>query len=285
MSLAVALLSVPILGELKAFYGNRAAHTFTVAPSLDNLLPALIPGGLAGGIILLVWLGMTFRREASVAGKCTPNAAFLIGAWSLLAPIALFLLAVFSDIRLFVPKYYSAALPGQALLMGGLLTSIDRRGVRNALCGAVAAITILSSGKLAGKTHGNENWRDGLAFVRAQAGTAPVLIVSGFVEASDFNRITAPHMRDILFAPELVYGEPTRSIRLPNAFNGKANSEMEKIARELLSERRFFLVTENPDRSYEMWLLGAMEAGGARCESETTGNRFGYLWVTRFSCE
>jgi mannosyltransferase len=285
MPLVIALMCIPILGELRAFYAHRGTHTFTAAPSLENLLPALIPGGLAGGVVILAWLGMAFRREASAAGECTRDAGFLIGIWSLLAPLTLFLLAFFTDIRLFVPKYYCAALPGQALLVGRLLSSIDRRAVRNALCIAVAGIALLTSGKLAGKTHGNEDWRDALSFVRGEASSAPVLVVSGFVEASDFKVITDPGMRDVLFAPESLYGVPARSVRLPNAFSGASNPDMERIARELRPEKRFFLVTENPDRSYEMWLLGAMQADGARCKSQTTGNRFGYLWVTRFECE
>jgi hypothetical protein len=285
VQIGAGLLCIPLVGELRSFYADRAIHSFTAPPSLENLLPALIPGALAGGVILIVWLGMSFRREVSIAGKCTGNAGVLIGVWSLLAPAVLFLLAEFTNIRLFVPKYYSAALPGQALVLGGLLSSIERNPVRNALCVSVAAIAILTSGKLDGQTHGHENWRDAMSFVRAEAGSAPVLLVSGFVEASDFQRLADPRMRDVLFAPELRYGQPARSIRLPNAFSGGSNPKMEEIARELRPEPRFFLVTENPDRSYEMWLLGTMQAGGAHCASETTGSRFGYLWVTRFNCK
>jgi mannosyltransferase len=279
---AAALLCLPLLSELTTFYAARSAHTFTAAPTAADLLPGLIPCSLVGAFILLVWIFMMFRGEAEFAGKCTSRAALLIGVWSLLAPLLLFLLAVSTDLRLYVPKYYSSALPGQALLVGGLLSSIRRRAVRKALIVAVGAVSILTSGRLTFKSHGNEDWRGAMDFVRKEAGSASVLLVSGFVEASDFGALRDPKLRDVLFAPESMYGGPESSIRLPNLFNGRGNKGMDNIARQLQSESRFFLLTENPDRSYEMWLLGRL---GSRCRSETAGQRFGYIWITRFTCE
>jgi mannosyltransferase len=278
---AVALLCLPLVSELRTFYAARSAHTFTAAPGLDGLLPGLIPCSLAGALILLVWIVMMFRGEAEIAGVCSRRAALLIGMWSLFAPVFLFLLAVSTDLRLYVPKYYSSALPAQALLAGFLLSSIRRSAVRKALIVVVGAVSIPTSGRLASSSHGNEDWRAAMAFVKKEAGSAPVLLVSGFVEASDFAALHEPKLRDILFAPELFYGEPERSIRLPNVFNGRGNKNMDDIASQLQSESRFFLVTENPDRSYEMWLLGRLRPG---CRSETTGPRFGYLWIARFTC-
>jgi hypothetical protein len=224
---------------------------------------------------------MGVLRETSAAGKRTRSAAILIGFWWLLAPVVLFLLAVFTDVRMFVPRYFCAVLPGQALLLGGLLASIKRRIVRDALCVVVTIMTILSPG---GTTHGNENWRDAMTFVRAEAGSAPVLVVSGFVEATDFARVRDPELRDVLFAPELMYGEPARSIRLPSKLPGVASPEMERIAGELRGERRFFLVSNIPDFGYEKWLVDTMRGAGARCKGENAGDRFGWVSVTSYWC-
>jgi mannosyltransferase len=277
----VALLCLPLVSQLRTFYAARSAHTFTAAPGFDGLLPGLIPCSLAGASILLVWVVMIFRGEADIAGICTRRAALLIGTWSLFAPLFLFLLAVSTDLRLYVPKYYSSALPGQALLVGGLLSSIRRSAVRTALIVTVGALSILTSGKLAFNSHGNEDWRAAMDFVRKEAGSAPVLLVSGFVEASDFAALSDPKLRDVFFAPELFYGEPKRSIRLPNLFDGRGDKDMDGIATQLQSESRFFLLTENPDERYEMWLMGRL---GHQCRTETTGQHFGYLWITRFTC-
>jgi hypothetical protein len=286
MVAAIALLSLPLLSQLKMFYATRSVHTFTSAPAVDDLLGALIPGSVAGAFVLLTWLLMVFRRETRIA-ECTGPSALLIVTWCLFAPLFLFLLAVSTDLRLYVPKYYSSALPGQALLLGGLLSSLQRSAVRKALIVVVAAVSILTYGKFKVTSHGNEDWRTAMDFVGKEAGGAPVLLVSGFVEASGFAALRNPKLRDVLFAPELMYGGPASGIRLPNFFNGVVNRDMvsrdmESIAARLETESRFFLVTENPDRSYEMWLLGRL---GSRCRSQTTGSSFGYLWVVRFTCD
>jgi len=282
VQVAVALLCLPLVSELRAFYAARSTHTFTAAPGVGDLFFALIPCSLAGVFVLLVWIFMTFRGEAGIAGKCSPSAALLIGTWSLFAPLALFLLAVSTDLRLYVPKYYSSALPGQALLVGGLLSSVRRGAVRKALIVVLAGVAILTYGRSATTSHGGEDWRGAMEFLKKEAGSAPVLLVSGFVEASDFAKLRDPELRDVLFAPELFYGEPEISIRLPNLFNGRGNEDLDNIAKQLQGESRFFLLTENPDRSYEMWLLGRLGSG---CRSETAGRGFGYIWISRFTCE
>jgi hypothetical protein len=278
---AVALLCLPLVSELRTFYATRSAHTFSAAPGIDNLLPGLIPCSLAGGIVLLVWICMMFRGEAGIAGRFSQSTALLIGTWALFAPLFLFLLGVSTDLRLYVDRYYSSGLPGQALLAGGLLASIHRGAVRKALIVAVGAVSILTYGRLTVTNHSNDDWRSAMEFVRKEAGSAPVLLVSPFVEATDFKSIRDPKLRQILFAPALFYGEPVRSILLPHVFAYSEAKELEKLAEPLKSERRFYLVNDKPDKSYEVWLLGRLGSG---CKVETTGQRFGYVWVDRFTC-
>lgn len=282
LQIAILLLSIPLLPELRTFYATRSTHTFTAAPTAADLLPGLIPCSLAGAFIIFVWIGMMFRGEAGIAGKCSHQTGLLIGAWATFTPLALFLLAVSTDLRLYVDRYYSSALPGQALLAGMLLSSIQRSTVRKALIVAVGAVSILTYGRSAVSSHGNDDWRGAMEFVGKEAGSAPVLLVSPFAEATDFKSLRDPNLREILFAPALFYGEPVRSIRLPHLFTDRETAELEKLAEPLKSERRFYLVNDKPDRGYEMWLLGML---GSRCRSETTGPRFGYVWVDRFTCE
>ncbi len=284
--IAVVLLSIPLLGELRTFYANRAAYTLLdTPPSLPGLVPALLPGSFTGGVILAVWVAMTLRREASVGDKYAGRTGLLIGAWALGPPVVLYILVWTASVHLFLAKYYASSLAGQALLLGGLLASIERRVVRNALIASIAFLVLLTSGKMTGDIHGSEDWRGALTFLRKEAGSAPVLLVCGFVEGSSFTRINDPKMRDVLFAPELLYGQPDRTIRLPNVFDGAANPYMERIAQQLRKEPRFFFLTENPNRRYEMWLLGAMASAGKHCGSDDFGTRFGNLYVSRFTCE
>jgi len=282
----VALVCVPLVPELRRFYATRSAHTFTGLPTVGDLLAGFIPCSIAGALILIVWICMAVRGDANIEGKCTRRAALLIGTWALFAPLVLFLLPAFTDLRLFVDRYYSSALPGQALLAGGLLSSIRPRVVRKALLLALGAATILAQGRLTAVSHGNEDWRAAGNFIKKEAASrVPVLVVSGFVEADDFAKLRNPKLREILFAPQVVYGESERIIRLPNAFDGRGGADLDNIAAQLENEPRFFLLTAKPNRNYEMWLQGRL---GSRCRSgslRVEERNFGYIRLTQFACE
>jgi hypothetical protein len=269
--------------ELLRFYATRSSHTFSARPGAGELLTGLIPGSLAGALVLIVWIWMAFRGDTGNGGKFTRHTMLLIGSWALFAPLFLALLSAGTDIHLFVSRYYSSALPGQALLIGALLSSIRPSAVRKLLLVALAAMSIFGQGRLTLRSHGNEDWSAAMEFVRHEAGSqAPVLLVSGFAEAADFADLRKPALRDILFAPELIYGEPARSIRLPRGFTARDTADMEAVVRQIENEPRFYLLTENPDRGYENWLAGRL---ASRCGSGPMEQTFGYIWVTRFVCE
>jgi len=282
MMAATDLLSLPLISQLKTFYATRSVHTFTGAPAFDDLLIGLIPASLAGLLILIVWLDAAYNRNTESARPlCSAQVVVLIGTWALFSPVFLFLLSVCTDVRLFVDRYYSSALPGQALLLGGLLSSVQRSSLRKALIVAVAATAILTQGRSAVGNHGKEDWRTAMAVVDKEAGSAPVLLVSPFAEATDFKSLRDPKLREILFAPEALYGEPVRSIRLPHVFASRDTADLENVAGQLKNERRFYLLTDKPDQSYEFWLLGKVDSG---CRPELAERSFGYIRIARFTC-
>lgn len=279
---SIGLLCLPMLHQLRLFYALRSTHTLTGVPTIGEFLSSFAPGSPAGGLIFGLCICMVVLENTEVVRKWNGRSALLCGAWMLLAPVFFFLLAIFSDVRLFVPRYYSSALPGQALLAGGLLSGICSGTARKALLATLALTSVLAQGRLAVRSHGNEDWRAAMEFVKKEAGpVSPVLLVSGFVEASDFKILEDPRFREVFFAPELVYGGPARSIRLPHAFSGSDSEDLETVVRQLRNEPRFFLLTENPDQSYAMWLAGKL---GPRCQLGQQA-AFGYLWLTRFACE
>ena len=65
----------------------------------------------------------------------------------------------------------------------GLLSSIRLPKVRKALMLALGAASILVGGGLAVTSHGNEDWRAALGYVRKEIGSAPVLVRSSFLHA------------------------------------------------------------------------------------------------------
>jgi hypothetical protein len=279
---SLGLLCLPLARHLQSLSATRSAHTVAAAPSVPQIVEGLMPGALAGVLILGVWVYSVWRGEAGLTGKCTAPSALLIGTWSVFAPVFLVLLPLFGDFHLFVDRYYSSALPGQALLLGGLISSIRPGFARKALLVLLVVGTILVQGKFSVRSHGGEDWRAAMAFVNHQAETgAPVLFQSGFVEASDFAALRDPKLRDVLFAPQLVYGGPAQSIRLPHASVRTSTPDMERIFRQVEHAPRFFLLQADYDRSFEMWLLGKL---GPACASELA-ETFGEVYLTRFTCE
>jgi hypothetical protein len=120
-----------------------------------------------------------------------------------------------------------------------------------------------------------------MTWVRQEAGAAPVLLISSFIEARDFKSLGDPKTRDILFAPELLYGEPVRPMRLPYSFDARETADLENVTEQLRNERQFYLINNKSDRSYEFWLLGRF---GSRRRAETTGRGFAYVKIRRFTC-
>lgn len=281
LHLAIIVLSLPLVPELRTFYADRSAHAFLGLPTGGDLLAGLIPCSLAGALILLIWVWMNLAGEADIAGKCAKDDALLVGMWALLAPLTLFLLPAVSDLRLFVDRYYSSSLPGQALLAGGLLSSIRRNSVRRGLVAAVAVGFILVQGRMGAISHGDDDWRDALAFLKTEAGNAPVLLISPFAEGGDFHSLNDPRLREILFAPEEYYGEPVNSIRLPHVFPLGETAALDKVTEPLARRKRFYILSDKPDRSYEIWLLGRFGPG---CSSAEVGRHFGLVRIDRFIC-
>jgi hypothetical protein len=120
-----------------------------------------------------------------------------------------------------------------------------------------------------------------MQFIRNEAGSAPVLLVSPFAEGTDFKALRDRNLRDILFSPELMYGEPLRSVRLPHVFAGNEATELENVAAQLGNVNRFYFLNDKPDRSYILWLAGRL---GPACKAETLDRSFGYIWFARFTC-
>jgi hypothetical protein len=171
-------------------------------------------------------------------------------------------------------------MPAQALLLGGLVSSIGSVRARKILLVAIVLTAAFTQGEMSFASHGNENWRAIMQTVGREAGDRyPVVLVGGFVESTTFAVMRDPKLREVQFAPELKYGEPKRAIHIPISMSRADMGEFDKIVDQLRVEKKFFLVTENFDRSYEMWLLGKL---GANWRTEEVSGPFGAVLVLRF---
>ena len=123
-----------------------------------------------------------------------------------------------------------------------------------------------------------------MAKVRAltAAGDTPVVMPSGFLEATSPEALTVPSLREVLFAPLALYPAGGKLIGLPIHLDAKSQPYLEAIVETDLQHRtRFVLVCEWEQKvTYELWLRGRLASQGFRSESQ--GN-FGDVGVFLFS--
>ncbi len=199
--LAVGALCLPLSGHVLNLYNTRKAHIFSAPPELSFLLTAITPPVLVAAVFLAAIL---FERPAAPSRRIP---RFFLLVWCFFPSAFLFLLATFTDIRLFLPRYLLSAAPALALLAGCALSRLARVGLASATLLVVFTVTYQL-----GSSHTSEDWRGATAALNAQAAPEdPVLVASEFVEGTlpDINR------RDVLYAPQLAY-PISHMFRLPN---------------------------------------------------------------------
>ena len=114
-----------------------------------------------------------------------------------------------------------------------------------------------------------------------RSGNLPVLVASGFVEATDPKALEDPRLRDVLFAPLQMYPLSGKLIRLPYRLNEESAKYVEGVLPALEQEDRFVLVVHRSQGlPFELWLRGRLAPEGFRPES--LGD-FGSVAVFRFS--
>jgi hypothetical protein len=203
----------------------------------------------------------------------------MAAAWALLPPLFCFLVSVFTETKLFVPRYYIAAAPGLALLAGWAIWSATASTARRIAAPAMFVAAVLSSGQ---PFHGGEDWAGAMRAVRSVAGGSdmPVLVVSGFVEATDPSVLDDPKIREVLFAPLTMYPPAGKIVPLPFCLDRKSVAYLERILPAALeNQTRFLFVSGWNGMPFEPWLRKRLAERGFR--SESLGN-FGNVGVYLF---
>jgi mannosyltransferase len=271
--MATGLLLLPLIPQWLAMYRTRGSHSSLGAPNVSEFLAALAPPVLAApfGLSLLIdWLSSPRRPWERAKNIATPRESVILAAgWALLPLGIVYLFSSFTQSDLFLPRYYVSAAPGLALLLGWWIRAALTAPVRAFAASAVIGCAILAFGQL---HHGNEDWSGAMARVRelTAAGDTPVLMASGFLEATDPDTLTTPGLRDVLFAPLALYPTSGKVIGLPHRLDEKSVLYLETIvAADLLSRNRFVLVCGWEQRlTYNLWLRGRLASQGFRSESQ-----------------
>jgi hypothetical protein len=260
-ALAASLLVLPLLGHIRTLFGNRSNVTIPLTPSFFDLMDHVAPAVMIASAMIGLLIAFFMRSWQPGAWPFTKKSDFwLMFSWAFFVPLLYFLLALFSPLKLFIPRYVLSGAPGAALLMAAVIASVADRASRRIVATCLAGSAILAFGTW--RLHGNEDWRGAIEAVRTvTAGTGtPVLIASAFTEQNDPKTLGDPDLRN-LFAPIEVYPLNARLIRLPIIATGKASAMqtdyLEHIAdTELRDQKRFVLLTPSESSLYGLWLTG-----------------------------
>ena len=279
------LLCLPLAPQLLAMYRARGSHAFAGAPNISEFLAALAPPLLAAPVglgLLFGWL--SYARRSSKGDKIVlthRDGVILAASWALLPLTTLYLFSVFARSDLFLPRYYVSAAPGLALLFGWCMRAAGKIPSRPLAAAALVTCATVSFGSW---QHGDADWAGAMAKVRAltAGGDTPVLVASGFLEATDPDTLTTPGLREVLFAPLALYPSGGKLIGLPIRLDDKSAAYLERMVETDLQHRaRFVLVCEwQQNVTYQLWLRGRLASLGF--ESESQGN-FGDVGVFLFS--
>jgi len=287
--ISAALLLAPLVSQWLRSYNSRGSHSFAGTPGFGDLLGSIAPPVLAGSIILgflAAWLALPRLNHETTGdprkggGGFEKQAVLLTVCWAVLPPLVCYAVSVFTSAKLFVPRYYIASAPGLALVAGWLIRSNTAGSARRIVAVALAVGAILSFGTL---HHGGDDWAGAMRAVRSTAGASdiPVLVASGFVEASDPKALEDPSLREMLFAPLAMYPSAGKLIRLPFRQDKESIPYMEGVIATALEHRsRFLFVGRWQGLSFEPWLRGRLADRGF--QSESLGD-FGNVGVFLFS--
>ena len=270
------LMTAPLVAQTLRFYQTRTAHSFAETPRFSDLLATVAPPVLVASLavgLLIAWLACPPPKRDGEAPK---EAVLLAAGWAVLPPLVCYLISVTTDAKLFVPRYFIACQPGLALLAAWIVRKNAGSSGRRVVGAALFLGAALSFGTV---HHNGEDWAGAMQAVRSEAGGTqmPVLVASGFVEASDPQALDDPKLQGVLFAPQEMYPAAGKLIRLPYRLDEKSIPYLEGLlSGPLAHERRFLLVCRWQGLTFEPWLRGR----GFR--SESLGN-FGGVGVFRFS--
>ena len=266
---ALLLLLVPHASRLWLL---RAEHSFSGAPSFRDVIDASLyyrlgPGILAGLVLARwAWPDFSLRTQAWFTRRHT----FFL-AWYLGPILLLLLISLFSEARLFVPRYYLWGVPGLAILLASALSSIKPLPARRAAGLVVLLALCVRRVPIGPAAHGGEDWRGALQAANGLVARShyTLLLRSGFPERPFHGPGEAPTLDEPLMAPLAMYPWPGRVELAPCWLEEADRRRLEEIVSSHVSRHAgfVFVTPNNQGPPTDAWLLGRLSGENYRVSS------------------
>jgi hypothetical protein len=246
----LGLALIPVASDAIALLRNGRSHTYAPVPGIRSVL-LTVPWASVALCAGLAWIAGEFlkwRRQdlTSVNAPASSGALALIAAWWLWMPLCLFAFSRVASVVLFVPRYFSPALPGAALAAtaaAAFRLPPARWRQASAVLGIAALITAGRWDAL-WPWHNEDNWRQA-SFEEdfaAQEPDTPVIAVSPFVEAQPPIWTPEYHLPGFFYAPLFVYPVRGRVYPFPFIRSRVAEQYAAGLLRDTLLKRTRFIV-------------------------------------------
>jgi len=262
----VAALVAPLMWVNLHGRHGLAQSSFTGSPDVKDLLSASVPPILAATIFLgLIVSFISWRGTGTKSVAIPPSAGFLAITWLIIPLCSLFLVARFTPLKVFVPRYYLPSFAAVALIAGCGLRMIPsvRARLLTVICVVFGSILSYSGFHLFLSPH-REDWRAAANLVRAAnlPSSDPVLLRVGLVETKNLKWGATIDGDSPLLCPLSKYPMPGRVLLLPFRPDQESNHYMEDLSSRILtSTDEFLLVSRGQDESTS-WLRGWLVGQG-----------------------
>lgn len=262
--LAAALL--PVAFQALHLLQTAKAHVIFTVPGVRRLLSAIKwkPAAwcLAVGLPAAWWF--KWRR----AWPMTFESGVLIGAWWLWMPVCLWTWSILSGTVLFVPRYFSLALPGAALTATAAIATILPHALwkRAATVAAVLALAMEGHWTTLWPLHSGDDWKGGARAERvlARDPDTPVIVISPFIEAQPPVWTPNYYLPGFLYAPEFTYPLSGHIYPFPFVLSPEAEQYAADLVRETLAKQPRFIVHGGGRFAmhWVIWFAGRPELAG-----------------------
>jgi hypothetical protein len=240
----LALTLIPVAFEALRILQSAKSHVIVPIPRLRSLAHSVAWKPIAF-CVGLAWLsGRLFKWKRQ--NPASRDAVTLILVWWLWMPLCLWAFSIVTGTVLFVPRYFSPALPGAALTAtAAVALYIPRACWKQAAAGlAIVGLIMVGHWNVLWPHHSPDNWRDGAAqeHLAALDPDTPVIAVSPFIEAEPPVWSPDYHLPGFLYAPLFVYPLRGRVYPFPFTISPNAEQYAATLVRETLVTRSHFIV-------------------------------------------
>jgi hypothetical protein len=264
----VAASAIPLRAELSQLVAQSHHLGYLGPPSPLEFLTGVLPPQVVF-TAFLACIGILLSTRSSFGPPVVdPSRLVVTTVWLLSSPLLLALISYWRHGGIFIERYMLYWVVALCLLVGYFFGSLESPLARALVMVLFAGVGLASTEPA---SIGPHEWRAPLQKVRAidPAGTAPVLIQSGFVESNFVNGEHSLNLQSYLYSALLLYPIPNRTIRLPLSLTPSVRSYCRRSIEGPLRNAPRIILMSNGTTNLTVWLTYQLEDDGYRVHSES----------------